>query len=106
MLLPWIFTILFLSETLGLEEDDTDTRSCCDSLVLESGGMGDFYQGSRLGKYIQTGQSSGGHGIYSQTNGDNYLFYLASKGLWMVGPQVGQDWGGIPTERLVSVQSL
>ena len=21
-----------------------DTRSCCDSLILESGGMGDYYQ--------------------------------------------------------------
>ena len=36
------------------------------------------YQGTRLGKYVLAGTSSSGKGIYSQTNGDNYLFYLVS----------------------------
>ena len=87
-----IIILLFISQSYSLEEN---VKSCCDSLILESGGMGDFYQGERLGKYIFSGQSSSGHGIYSQANGDNHLFYLASKGLWMVGPNIGQDWGGI-----------
>ena len=90
----------------GAEEADeagagNDTRSCCDSLILESGGMGDYYQvsthssspvidkhkhficlclqGSRLGKYILSGSSSSGRGIYTQQGGDNYLFFLVSE---------------------------
>ena len=56
-----------------------EVRGCCESFRLESGGMGDFYQGSRLGKYVLSGTSSSGKGIYSQTNGANYLFYLVSQ---------------------------
>ena len=55
-----------------------EVRGCCESFSLESGGMGDFYQGSRLGKYVLTGTSSSGRGIYSQTSGNNYLFYLVT----------------------------
>ena len=58
-----------------------EVRGCCDSVTLQSGGMGDFYQGSRLGKYDLVGTSSSGRGIYSQTNGANYLFYLVSPNL-------------------------
>ena len=36
------------------------------------------HQGSRLGKYELAGSSSSGKGIYSQTNGENFLFYLVS----------------------------
>ena len=40
---------------------------------------GDFYQGTRLGKYVLSGQSSSGRGVYSQQGGDNYLFFLVRK---------------------------
>merc|ERR1719300_875992 len=69
--------------------------SCCDSITLSSGGMGDFYQAERLGLYIKSGSSSSGKSIYSQQGGSNYLFYLANQGIWMVGPDVGKDYGGI-----------
>ena len=30
-----------------------------------------------------------------QINGDNYLFWLAPSGPWMVGETVGMDYGGL-----------
>merc|ERR1712110_640109 len=87
-----IFLFSLIVVAAGAEEADeagasNDTRSCCDSLILESGGMGDYYQGSRLGKFILSG-------ISSQQGGDNYLFFLPGPSVWMVGPTVGQDFGG------------
>merc|ERR1712025_619477 len=86
-------TLLLAASTRVLEELDND--SCCESITLSSGGMGDFYQGERLGVFVRSGSSSSGRGIYTQNQGDNYLFYLSSKSVWMVGPNVGQDFGGV-----------
>ena len=33
--------------------------------------------------------------LYLQINGDNYLFWLAPSGPWMVGETVGTDYGGL-----------
>jgi len=57
--------------------------------------MGDFYQEERLGKYMASGESSDGRTIYRQQGGENFLFYLASPGVWMVGPEPGRDLGGV-----------
>ena len=97
-----------LSALLLLPLLAASVSACCDTLRLESGGMGDFYQengerilplwprevfitpgvfslfydslqGSRLGHYVLSGSSSSGKSIYTQTNGDNYMFYLVNK---------------------------
>merc|ERR1712154_527266 len=56
-----ISTLLIASFNLALE--DGANGSCCESITLSSGGMGDFYQ--------------------------------SAKSVWMVGPNVGEDFGGI-----------
>merc|ERR1712168_925916 len=86
-------TLLLASSTRALE--DVEKGSCCESITLSSGGMGDFYQGERLGVFIRSGSSSSGRGIYTQSQGDNYLFFLSSENVWMVGPNVGQDFDGV-----------
>merc|ERR1719400_1589882 len=83
-------TLLLATSAMALE--DAEKGSCCESITLSSGGMGDFYQGERLGLFVRSGSSSSGRGIYTQSQGDNYLFYLSSENVWMVGPNVGQDW--------------
>merc|ERR1711910_61401 len=55
--------------------------SCCSTITLHSTGMGDFYQGERLGEFL--------------ISGSNFLFFLPGEGVWMVGPNVGQDYGGV-----------
>lgn len=69
--------------------------SCCQDLDLDSSGMGDFYQGNRLGRYSKHTQMANGRWVYKQSQGDNYLFWLADQKIWMVGTKVGQDIGGI-----------
>merc|ERR1719365_406036 len=69
-----------LSALLLLPLLAASVSACCDTLRLDSGGMGDFYQGSRLGHYVLSGSSSSGKSIYTQTNGDNYMFYLPGPG--------------------------
>merc|ERR1739842_216927 len=68
-------TLLLASSTRALE--DVEKGSCCESITLSSGGMGGFYQGERLGVFIRSGSSSSGRGIYTQSQGDNYLFFLS-----------------------------
>ena len=73
-----MYKFLFLLSMALVNGQDKDL-GCCDSLTLETVGMGDFYQGTRLGKYVLSGQSSSGRGVYSQQGGDNYLFFLVRK---------------------------
>merc|ERR1719402_324355 len=68
---------------------------CCDSLELETWGMADFYQEARLGAYSRYGIGTDGRPIYKQSTGPNFIFYLSSEGMWMVGHSVGQNYGGI-----------
>lgn len=75
---------------------------CCPDFELESGGMADFYQGERLGRYVRVSAAAadddgggGGRAVYRQTAGSNYLYWLSAQNLWMVGPTVGEDFGGI-----------
>merc|ERR1711872_268623 len=84
--------LTFITISVG---DEAKKSGCCETISIRSGGMGDFYQGERLGEYIKSGSSSSGKSIYSQQGGSNYLFYLANQGIWMVGPDVGKDFGGI-----------
>ena len=73
-----MYKFIFLLSLALVNGQDKDL-GCCDSLTLETVGMGDFYQGTRLGKYVLSGQSSSGRGVYSQQGGDNYLFFLVRK---------------------------
>merc|ERR1712154_119997 len=86
-------TLILAAYTTALV--DGENGSCCESVTLSSGGMGDFYQGERLGHFVRSGSSSSGRAIYTQSEGTNHLFYLSTEGVWMVGPNVGQDFGGI-----------
>merc|ERR1711973_678143 len=70
-----MYKLIFLLSLALVKGQDKDL-GCCDSLTLETVGMGHFYQGTRLGKYVLSGQSSSGRGVYSQQGGDNYLFFL------------------------------
>merc|ERR1711971_1471179 len=75
------------------------TSNCCSStspVAFETTGMGSFYQGERLGTYEAVGQSSDGRSMYKQKGGDNFLFFLAEAGVWMMmGPEPGRDFGGV-----------
>lgn len=57
--------------------------------------MGDFYQGQRLGYYKKYLETATGRFVYQQVGGDQYMYYLDSEEIWMVGATVGQDLGGI-----------
>merc|ERR1711971_636380 len=72
----------------------SSSSTCCSS-TFETTGMGSFYQGERLGTYEAVGQSSDGRSMYKQQGGDNFLFFLAEAGLWMMGPEPGRDFGGV-----------
>eukprot|EP00092_Neocalanus_flemingeri_P096558 GFUD01122927.1.p1 GENE.GFUD01122927.1~~GFUD01122927.1.p1 ORF type:complete len:202 (-),score=45.03 GFUD01122927.1:47-622(-) len=88
--------ILLAISAPGLADDSFSVKSsCCDAITLDSGGMGDFYQGERLGQFVRSGSSSSGRSIYQQSSGSNFLYYLSSQAIWMVGPNVGQDFGGV-----------
>merc|ERR1712098_74942 len=67
-------TLILAAYTTALK--DGENGSCCESITLSSGGMGDFYQGERLGHFVRSGSSSSGRAIYTQTEGTNHLFYL------------------------------
>merc|ERR1712018_198288 len=74
------------------------SSTCCSStypVTFETTGMGNFYQGERLGTYEPVGQSSDGRSMYKQRGGDNFLFYLAEPRVWMMGPEPGRDFGGV-----------
>ena len=42
-------------------------------------GMGDFYQGERLGYYGKVDSTQDGRNVYKQINGDNFLYFLQSQ---------------------------
>ena len=47
----FLFSLIVVAagaEEAGEAGAGNDTRSCCDSLILESGGMGDYYQVSAI----------------------------------------------------------
>merc|ERR1711971_636469 len=74
------------------------SSTCCSStspITFETTGMGSLYQGERLGTYEAVGQSSDGRSMYKQQGGDNFLFFLAEAGVWMMGPEPGRDFGGV-----------
>ncbi|TRY79651.1 hypothetical protein TCAL_06582 [Tigriopus californicus] len=68
---------------------------CCEEILLDTSGMGDFYQGQRLGYYKKYLDTASGRFVYQQVGGDQFMYYLESQGIWMVGETVGQDLGGI-----------
>merc|ERR1712130_29977 len=80
------------------DSKDSISSTCCSStspVTFETTGMGNFYQGERLGTYEPVGQSSDGRSMYKQRGGDNFLFYLAESRVWMMGPEPGRDFGGV-----------
>ena len=72
-------------------------HSCCSTLLLTSSGSAADHQSHRLGLYLLTATGWSGRPIYKHHDMDQFLYYLQSrsKGLWMVGPQVGQFDGGL-----------
>jgi len=94
-----IRTVLLLSlgalGALSLHVQEKDSGSCCNELTLDSWGFAEDYQGDRLGTYSQSGNSEGGRPVYKQNSGVNYLYFLTSLDLWMVGPTLGENYGGI-----------
>ena len=87
-----------LEEKYNIQQQDqsNEMASCCSEIRLDSMGFTESYQGERLGLYLITGTSEGGRPVYKQSNGNgNFLYFLTSLNLWMVGPSIGQDYGGI-----------
>jgi len=67
---------------------------CCERMKLDSTGMGDFYQGDKMGGYTRYSVAADGRPIYRQdVTGDNYLFFQEDASAWMVGPSIGQVGG-------------
>merc|ERR1712210_298195 len=80
------------------KDSSSSSSTCCSStspVTFETTGMGSFYQGERLGTYEAVGQSSDGRSMYKQRGGDNFLFFLADAGLWMMSPEPGSVFGGV-----------
>jgi len=75
--------------------DPVAPGSCCGTILLDGGSMSDLYQSERMGNYRYTYTDGNGRPVYDQIMGDNYLFWLAPSGPWMVGETVGQDYGGL-----------
>ena len=69
--------------------------SCCETLEIDSGGMGGFYQRPLLGTYTKYVEESSGRFTYAQMEGNNYLYYLEASGMWMIGPNLYQTDGGL-----------
>merc|ERR1712223_633728 len=70
--------------------NNSSKATCCSTsspVTFETTGMGSFYQGERLGAFEAVGQSSDGRTVYKQRSGDNFLFFLAEAGVWMMGPE-------------------
>jgi len=79
------------------EKEQVESRAqngCCSEVKLYSTGFAENYQASRMGTYNNIGQA-GGRALFQQSGGNNFLFYLPEKSIWMVGPDVGKDYGGI-----------
>lgn len=81
---------------LGQKTSALDLSSCCAVLNIESTGEASEHQSNRLGQYRLGGLFSD-RPIYKHEERDEFLFYLTSRnrGLWMVGPSVGQFNGGL-----------
>jgi len=77
--------------------EEKDISSCCTVLLITSSGGTAEHQSHRLGSYQVTGTSWSGRPIYKHQERAEFLFYLQSrsKGLWMIGPNVGQFDGGL-----------
>lgn len=60
-------------------------KGCCDSFKIETIGGGNFYQEERMGNYYKIGNSEDGRGVYRQQNGENYLYYIMSRGVILLG---------------------
>merc|ERR1711915_190250 len=91
-----IIVLFCVASVLASEaEEDIASASCCKELNLDSMGFTESYQGDRLGSYSLTGSSEGGRPVYRQNSGVNYLYSLTSLDLWMVGPTLGENYGGI-----------
>jgi hypothetical protein len=73
-----------------------DLSSCCAVLNIESTAEASEHQSNRLGQYRLVGLFSD-RPIYKYEEREEFLFYLTSRnrGLWMVGPRVGQFNGGL-----------
>jgi len=73
-----------------------DLSSCCAVLNIESTAEASEHQSNRLGQYRLGGLFSD-RPIYKHEEREEFLFYLTSRnrGLWMVGPSVGQFNGGL-----------
>lgn len=70
-------------------------KSCCEKFDIETIGGGNFYQEERLGSFQKIGNSVDGRNVYKQQNGDNYMYYVANAGHWMIGKEIGKDLGGV-----------
>ena len=74
--------------------------SCCQYLTLDSDGFAENYQESRLGQYQLMGTSQAGYPIYKQAAGANFLYFQTDVMLWIVGLEIGVDYGGILNREL------
>lgn len=73
-----------------------DLSSCCVRLNIVSVGEASEHQSNRLGSYRFNGLYSD-RPVYENEERKEFLFYLTSRnrGLWMVGPEVGEFNGGL-----------
>ena len=73
-----------------------DISRCCSKLLIKSSGEARLHQDNRLGEFLLRGVYNE-RPMYQHRERGEYLFYLVSrnKGLWMIGPEVGQFNGGL-----------
>merc|ERR1719481_166230 len=96
--MDWVQPTLCLALLLALFEFSysMDLSSCCLELKLQSQGKASEHQSNRLGTYRLSTLFSD-RPVYQNIEREEFLFYLTSRnrGLWMVGPEIGQFNGGL-----------
>ncbi len=69
---------------------------CCPTITLSTTGVSNSSQAIRMGLYERV-DTYFDRPVYLHSEVDEYLFYMGgrSRGLWMVGPEVGLFSGGL-----------
>jgi len=80
------------------QEKDVTGVNCCSEIRVEGGQASVDNQWTRLGVYRLTGEE-GGRAVYTQDNGQNYIYFLGSwipgYDWWYINGILGENMGGM-----------
>ena len=99
--------LLLLAKPNSCLQSNFPESECCTSLVVRTSGSSNSSQYIRFGGYTRI-DTYFDRPVYVHEARDEFLFYMAgrSRGLWMIGPEVGQFSGGLANRADNQVGSL